>query len=255
MSGDPGSPAIRVLGLRKRFGPVRAVEDLSLETPPGSRCVGVLGRNGAGKTTLLRMLVGLLEPDAGQIEVGARGARWPYAGPKVATYIAEQSSLLTTITGRQHLRLYEDLNRLAGISVDTALRDKLIDRLELGPHLDKLIWRMSKGNRRKVEVVAAIASDVPLVFADELTEGLDIPSRIALESTIRELAGIRHFVLSSHDLSFISSTVDFVFIVDHGRCVDSFAVSADSPLMKDRVVRAFESLPEPEAGERSGVAR
>ena len=82
---------------------------------------------------------------------------------------------------------------------------------------------MSKGTQRKLEIVAALSAETPLFIADELTEGLDAPSRLCLQGVITQLAPHRQFIVSSHDVGFIAATMEYVVLIDHGKAVDSFA--------------------------------
>ena len=237
------APGVRVeiADLHKRYGSVRALRGISFSTGNGWRCLGVLGRNGVGKTTLLRVLVGLLQADHGRIEVEVDGTAWSHAGPRIAAFVGEQTTVVPTITGWQYFRLHADMNRLLGIGVNAGVRDEMVQHFLLAEHLGKPAGKMSKGNRRKTEVVAALASEVPLLVADELTDGLDVPSRMALEQVLQEAAKYeKHFIVSSHDLSFVRSVCDTVAVIDGGRCVDWFAMSADEPSFRSRVARAFE---------------
>lgn len=236
------SAEIIVSAVSKFFGTVTALNKCTLALGKSGRCVGVLGRNGAGKTTLLRCLVGLLPIDDGEIEVELNGKRATHADASHAVFIPERCNSIPNLTGLQYFKLHEAMNQLLGVRVDTRLRDDLVGRFMLGPHLHKPCGRMSKGNQRKTEIVAALASDVPLVVADEMAEGLDIPSRLSLQLAVKELAAAgRYFVASSHDLAFIEGTCDYVVIIDQGRCVDEFPAMHDSSMFRDRVEAAFGS--------------
>jgi len=231
---------IRTINLEKRFGSLRAIHNLNINTGLEWECLGILGKNGAGKTTLLRILVGLLQSSEGCVEIKINGRTWSHVGPRIATYIAEQSNLINSITGRQYLQLYDAMNRLVGIERQGDLYNELIERFSLNGELTKLVAQMSKGTKRKLEVVAAVSSQVDLVITDELTEGLDIPSRIVLEMAIKNMAKSgKRFIVSSHDLSFVTSVCDSIIIIDNGKCVDDFHVSEGGSNIKERVASAF----------------
>ena len=231
---------ICTINLEKRFGSLRAICNLNIDTGLQWQCLGILGRNGAGKTTLLRILVGLLQQSAGSVEIKINGHTWSHADPQIATYLAEQTNLINSITGRQYLRLYDAMNQIVGVETKKELRDELIEKFSLGGELTKLVVQMSKGTKRKLEVVAAVSSQVDLIITDELTEGLDITSRIVLEVAIKDMAQSgKRFLVSSHDLSFVTSVCDSIIIIDHGKCIDTFQVSEEASNMKERVASAF----------------
>jgi len=231
---------IRIRDLIKRYGKIDALKGFTFETSGDWGCLGVLGRNGAGKTTLLRALVGMLPFDSGILEVEVDGKKWSHADPRTTVFIAERQTLAESLTGWQHLRVYEGLNALIDVAVDADLRMKLIEGFGLEEHLDKPVSKMSKGTRRKVELVAAVSSEVPLVVADELAEGVDVPSMYAFEKVIREgVAGGKHFIVSSHNVGFLSEACDVLAVVDEGRCVDTFRLTRGESNIKERVLAAF----------------
>lgn len=243
-----GPVELRAKGLTRRYGKTLALDGLNLDTGSGWRCIGVLGRNGAGKSTLLRLLVGLLRPSSGELEVAFGKARYGHAGPELASFIAEQQLLVGGLTGLEHLEQVEAMNRLVRVEVDAELRDELIAQLELDPHLPKTASSMSKGTRRKLELVAAVSARTPLVVADELAEGLDVPSMHAFEAVIgRQVERGRRFVVSSHNVGFLSAVCDRVLVIDRGRCVESFAPEGGDDLRR-RALEAFARTPGGEPG-------
>jgi len=225
----------------KRFGAAIALDGFSATTGNDWTCIGVLGRNGAGKSTLLRILVGMLSATSGRIAVRRQTQCWPFAGAALATFVPEQTAVVPTLTGKQYLCLHETMSRLIGVATDARLRERLVMELDVGAHLDKLCRRMSKGNRRKVELIAALSADVPLVVADELTDALDVPSWLQLQGIIRVItAAGRKLVIASHDLSFLADVCDRIWVIDHGRLVDELAVGAISLTeLRARVASSF----------------
>lgn len=231
---------IRTIDLEKKFGSLRAICNLNIDTGLDWQSLGILGKNGAGKTTLLRILVGLLQANAGHVEIEINGQIWSHADPKISTYIAEQSILIDSITGRQYLRLYEAMNQLIDVKVDKELRQELVQRFSLEKEIKKFIGQMSKGTKRKLEVAAAVSSQVNLVVTDELTEGLDMPSRIVLETAVKNMTQLgKRFIVSSHDLSFVTSVCDSIIIIDEGKCIDTFRVSNESSNIKERITSVY----------------
>ncbi len=161
------STAISVAGLVKTFGPTRALDGLDLTVRTGE-VHGFLGPNGAGKTTTIRILLGLLRADAGRAELlGGDPWRDATALHRRLAYVPGDVTLWPNLTGGEVIDL---LGRLRG-GLDPQRRAELLDRFDLDPR--KKARAYSKGNRQKVALVAALASDVELLLLDEPTSGLD----------------------------------------------------------------------------------
>ena len=159
--------AIRTVGLVKRFGSVVALDGVDLRVDVG-QVHGFLGPNGAGKSTTIRVLLGLLHPDAGRAELlGGDPWRDVVALHRRMAYVPGDVTLWPGLSGGQAIEL---LGNLRG-GLDRARRAELIERFELDP--TKRGRQYSKGNRQKVAIVAALASDVELLILDEPTSGLD----------------------------------------------------------------------------------
>src|SRR5215216_1004993 len=159
--------AIGISGLVKTFGRTRALDGLDLTVETGE-VHGFLGPNGAGKSTTIRVLLGLLRSTAGEARL-LGGDPWSEAVAlhRRLAYVPGDVSLWSNLTGGQAIDL---LGRLRG-GLDEARRAKLLERFDLDPA--KKARAYSKGNRQKVALVAALASDVELLVLDEPTAGLD----------------------------------------------------------------------------------
>jgi ABC-2 type transport system ATP-binding protein len=210
------STAISISGLVKTFGPTRALDGLDLEVRTGE-VHGFLGPNGAGKTTTIRVLLGLLRADAGQAELlGGDPWRDAVALHRRLAYVPGDVALWPSLSGGEVIDL---LGRLRG-GLDARRRDELLELFDLDPR--KKARTYSKGNRQKVALVAALASDVELLLLDEPTSGLDP----LMEARFREvIAAERHsgrtVLLSSHILAEAEALCDRVSIVRAGRTVES----------------------------------
>jgi ABC-2 type transport system ATP-binding protein len=210
------STAISISGLVKTFGPTRALDGLDLEVRTGE-VHGFLGPNGAGKTTTIRVLLGLLRADAGRAELlGGDPWRDAVALHRRLAYVPGDVTLWPTLSGGEVIDL---LGRLRG-GLDPKRRDELLDRFDLDPR--KKARTYSKGNRQKVALIAALASDVELLLLDEPTAGLDP----LMEATFREVItegnhGARTVLLSSHILAEVEALADRVSIIRAGRVVES----------------------------------
>ncbi len=215
-TSEEATAAISVSGLVKRFGATRALDALDLTVRSGE-VHGFLGPNGAGKTTTIRVLLGLLRKDGGEATLlGGDPWRDAVVLHRRLAYVPGEVNLWPNLTGGEVIDL---LGRLRG-GLNRKRRADLLDRFQLDPM--KKIRAYSKGNRQKVALVAAIASDVELYLFDEPTSGLDPLMEIVFQDVVRELrdAG-RTVLLSSHILAEVEALCDRVTIIRAGRATES----------------------------------
>jgi ABC-2 type transport system ATP-binding protein len=206
--------AILTEGLTKRFGPVHALEDLSLEVRCGE-VFGFLGPNGAGKSTTLRLLLGLIAPTAGSAWIMGADVRDVEAAHRHLAYVPGDVSLWPRLTGAECLEL---LGNLHG-GVDRAYRDELVERFELDPTRRSRTY--SKGNRQKVALVAAFATRADVLLLDEPTSGLDPLMEKEFRRCVADAAGCGQTVfLSSHLLAEAEELCQRVGILRDGRLVE-----------------------------------
>ncbi|TWH21295.1 ABC transporter ATP-binding protein [Prauserella rugosa] len=214
--GTPADDAVNVTGLRKTFGRTTALDGLDLHVATGE-VHGFLGPNGSGKSTTIRVLLGLLRADAGDVHL-LGGDPWRQAATlhRRLAYVPGDVNLWPNLSGGEVIDL---LGRLRG-GLDTRRRTELVERFELDP--TKKGRTYSKGNRQKVALVAALASDVELLILDEPTSGLDPLMEAVFQQTIREArdAG-RTVLLSSHILAEVEALCDRVSIIRAGRTVET----------------------------------
>jgi ABC-2 type transport system ATP-binding protein len=206
--------AIHVDALVKTFGRTRALNGLNLAVRTGE-VHGFLGPNGAGKTTTLRVLLGLLKADSGTATL-LGGDPWhdSTALHRRLAYVPGDVTLWPSLSGGEVIDL---LGRLRG-GLDPKRRKELLERFDLDPR--KKGRSYSKGNRQKVALVAALASDVELLLLDEPTSGLDPLMEEQFREVIREQRG-RTVLLSSHILAEVEALCDRVTIVREGKDVES----------------------------------
>jgi ABC-2 type transport system ATP-binding protein len=208
--------AVRADGLVKTFGRTRALDGLDLRVASGE-VHGFLGPNGAGKSTAVRVLLGLMRADAGTAALlGGDPWRDATALHRRLAYVPGDVTLWPNLSGGEVIDL---LGRLRG-GLDDRRRADLLDRFELDPR--KRGRAYSKGNRQKVALVAAFASDAELLILDEPTSGLDPLMEEAFQECVREerRAG-RTVLLSSHILSEVEALCDRVTIIRKGRTVET----------------------------------
>ena len=213
MSADS---VIHIRGLVKRFGSLRALDGLDLDVVPGE-VHGFLGPNGAGKSTTIRVLLGLLRKDGGDVRLFG-GDPWRRAAPlhRRLAYVPGEVNLWPGLTGGEVIDL---IGRLRG-GLDERRRAELVDAFELDP--TKRARAYSKGNRQKVALVAALASDVDLLLLDDPTSGLDPLMAAVFERYVDAFRDRGHAVLlSSHILAEVEELADRVSIIRAGRIVES----------------------------------
>ncbi len=208
--------AIHATGLVKTFGDVHALDHLELQVATGE-VHGFLGPNGAGKSTTIRVLLGLLRHDAGEVTL-LDGDPWhdAVALHRRLAYVPGDVSLWPNLTGGEAIDLF---GRLRG-GLDEVRRAELIDRFDLDP--TKRCRTYSKGNRQKVAIIAAFASQVDLYILDEPTSGLDPLMEAAFQRCVEEVkAAGATVLLSSHILAEVEALCDRVTIIRAGRTVES----------------------------------
>ena len=207
--------AISVSALCKSFGQTRALHGLDLSVRTGE-VHGLLGPNGAGKTTTLRILLGLMRADAGEARLLGRDP-WhdSVALHRRLAYVPGDVMLWPQLSGGEVIDL---LGRMRG-GLDPRRRSELLDRFDLDPR--KKCRTYSKGNRQKVALVAALASDVELLLLDEPTAGLDpLMEAMFREYILQERQTGRTVLLSSHILAEVEAVCDRVTIIRSGRAVE-----------------------------------
>jgi len=213
---DPSDLVVDARGVVKSFGSTRALAGLDLQVQRGE-VHGFLGPNGSGKTTMLRILLGLLRLDGGTVRL-LGGDPWRDVRalhPRLA-YVPGDVSLWPNLSGGEVIDL---LARLQG-GHDAARRDEYLERFDLDP--TKRCRTYSRGNRQKVALVAALATDADLYLLDEPTAGLDPVKEAAFRACVRELRDQgRTVLLSSHILSEAEALSDRVSIIREGRLVES----------------------------------
>lgn len=208
-------PAISISSLVKTFGSTRALDGLDLLVEAGE-VHGFLGPNGSGKTTTIRVLLGLLRADAGAVTLlGGDPWRDAVVLHRRLAYVPGEVSLWPNLTGGEVIDLF---GRLRG-DLDRRRREELLERFQLDP--TKKTRSYSKGNRQKVGLVAALASDAELLLLDEPTSGLDPLMEAVFQDCIREVKGQgRTVLLSSHILAEVEALCDRLSIIRLGRVVE-----------------------------------
>jgi ABC-2 type transport system ATP-binding protein len=209
------SAAVHTESLCKRYGDTVALDALNLTVNEGE-VYGYLGPNGSGKTTTIRLLLGLHRPSGGRAELFGLDA-WsdPVRAHRRVAYVAGEPFLWPSLTSAE---TFEFLARVHG-GTDVPYRDVLVDRFQLDT--SKKIRALSKGNRQKVQLIAALAIRADLLLLDEPTSGLDPLMEVAFRECVNEAKQRGQTVfLSSHILSEVEALCDRVGILRAGRLVD-----------------------------------
>jgi ABC-2 type transport system ATP-binding protein len=230
--------AISVSGLVKTFGPTRALDGLDLTVHTGE-VHGFLGPNGAGKSTTIRVLLGLLRADAGAVRLlGGDPWRDTASLHRRLAYVPGDVSLWPNLSGGEVIDL---LGRLRG-GLDQRRRADLLERFELDPRKKGRAY--SKGNRQKVALVAALASDVELLIFDEPTSGLDPLMEAVFQDCVNEERERgRTVLLSSHILAEVEALCDRVSIIRGGRTVETGTLADLRHLTRTSITAELASTP------------
>ena len=209
---------IAAVGLTKRYGDVTAVRDVSLRVPPGE-IYGLLGLNGAGKTTMIRMLLGMVRPSAGGVELfgtRVRPGRLPIWGR--VGYLVETPAAYPELTVRENLEIVYRLRRLAR----PAAVPEVIERLALGPYADRRAGTLSLGNAQRLGLAKALIHAPDLLILDEPANGLDPAGVVEIRNLLRGLARDRNVTIfwSSHILAEVSRLATRIGIIHNGRLIE-----------------------------------
>ena len=212
-------------GLTKRFGGLTAVDRVSFRIARGE-ILGYLGPNGSGKSTTIRMLVGLLEPNAGTIALdGVDIADDPVRFKRTLGYVPEEPHLYTHLTAPEYLAL---VGRLRGLDERLVQRKSaaLLDLFDLHDARYAAMSAFSKGMRQRVLLAAALLHDPGLIVLDEPFSGLDVGADLLFRTFLQALAAQGRMILfSSHRLDVVEKVCERVVILHHGKVVADDRVS------------------------------
>ena len=213
--------AIEATHLRKSFGPVAAVDDVSITVKEGE-IFGFLGQNGAGKTTTIRMMTGVLTPDAGSVAIGGIDLlKYPLEAKLKMGVIPENGTVYSDLTAEQNI-----LWTAKFYGMDKANRERrcteILTRLGLIERRYDLVRFFSKGMRQRISIACAIVHSPPVLFLDEPTTGLDVYSRRLVLDTVRYMNREGSTVLiTTHNIEEANELCSEISVIDHGRIIAS----------------------------------
>jgi ABC-2 type transport system ATP-binding protein len=208
---------IKVDNLSRQYGTLWAVKDLSFEIQDGE-VYGLLGPNGAGKSTTVKIMVGMLAPSTGEIEIN--GLNIKSDGNKIKAnlgYVPESCALYENLTGREHLEMVCNLHHLPIDGIEPQV-SKLIELLDLKDAADKRIAGYSKGMKQKLLLAGGIIHNPRVLILDEPLSGLDANAQSLIRELIKEFARDNRIVIfCSHVLEVVERLCDRLLIIDHGK--------------------------------------
>jgi len=213
-------PTLVAEGLVKRFGPVAAVDGVSLTVSAGE-VVGLLGPNGAGKTTTLRMLAGILTPDAGCVCVGGLDIHdRPLDAKRRLGFLSGDTQLYQRLTTREVLRYFGRLYGMADPLIE-ARTAQLVEELEMGEFANRPCGTLSSGQKQRANIARAFLHGPELLILDEPTVALDVISgQFIVESIRRERDAGRAVLFSTHIMSEAEYLCDRILLMHRGRIID-----------------------------------
>jgi ABC-2 type transport system ATP-binding protein len=211
--------AIEAKNLRKSFGPVTAVDDVSITIPEGG-IFGFLGPNGAGKTTAIRMITGVLIPDAGSVRVlGTDVQKDPITAKLKMGVIPENGTVYSDLTAEQNILITAKF-----FGMDKAAREKrageILERLGLEERRNDMVRTFSKGMRQRISIACAIVHSPQVLILDEPTTGLDVYSRRLVIDTVRHMNREGSTVLlTTHNIDEANALCSMISIINKGKIV------------------------------------
>ena len=239
--------AIKTVALTKRYGSVVALDHLDLEVKRGE-ILGYLGPNGAGKTTTIRSILGLIKPTSGTAEIfGVDSQADKVLAHRQLAYVPGESIFWPSLTGAETLHL---LGKVHG-QIDLKYQNELIKRFKFEPN--KKVRTYSKGNRQKINLIAALSTRAKLLIMDEPTSGLDPIMEQAFKQSILEAKSNNQTIfLSSHILEEVEALCDRIAILRSGKLVELGTLAEMRHLSAVSIQATFDGQP-PKVNHIAGV--
>lgn len=240
---------IEVKNLFKNFGDIAAVNDISFSVNKGE-VLGFLGPNGAGKTTSMRMITGFLPPSSGTaIVCGKDVCREPVAVKKVIGYLPENAPAYHLMTPTAFLAFVAEIHGFRGKAIKDVV-ESTINKCKLDKVRHQIIGTLSKGYRQRVCFAQAILHDPPVLIMDEPTDGLDPNQKFIVRQMIREMAGTKAIIISTHILEEVDAVCTRAIIISSGKIVANGTPAELKKRSKTgKLEDVFRNLTNPDEGE------
>ncbi|MCK6542257.1 heme ABC exporter ATP-binding protein CcmA [bacterium] len=207
---------IRLQHISKQFGRFKALDDLSIEIPPGD-FMALLGPNGAGKTTTLKLLAGLIRPSSGTIQVDSMEKNSRSVFLQSIGMVSHQSFLYNDLTAIENLRFYANMYNVSNAS---ARMVSLLKRVGLGARGDDIVRTFSRGMLQRLSIARALLHEPQMLLLDEPYTGLDVHGCRFLDEVLKEYHASGHsIVMITHDLDRILGLSNRIVVLDNGRAV------------------------------------
>ena len=225
-------PLLEIDGLFKSFGPVKAVNGISLDVPAGE-VLGFLGPNGAGKSTTMKMVAGFLDPDFGTARIcGFDVGKEPKQAKRNLGYLPEGAPAYGEMSPLSFLKFCAKIRGLKGVDGREAV-EKAIERTALAPVIKRSIETLSKGFKRRVGIAQAILHEPKILVLDEPTDGLDPNQKQQVRDLIEQMSKDRAIVISTHILEEVDAICSRAVIIDRGVVVADGTADELRGLMPD----------------------
>ena len=210
---------LQVKNLRKTYGPLLAVDDVSFNVAAG-QLVGLLGPNGAGKTTTVSMVAGLLAPDQGEVQIGGRRLSGDTDPKKRKIGLVPQDlALYDELSARSNLRFFGALYNLSGGALEKAIASA-VELVGLGDRIVDRVKNYSGGMKRRLNLAASLLHDPEILLLDEPTVGVDPQSRNAIFDNLETLkARGKALLYTTHYMEEVERLADRIVVIDHGRVI------------------------------------
>ncbi|MCS7139013.1 MAG: ABC transporter ATP-binding protein [Crenarchaeota archaeon] len=232
MPNEAAAPPLLIQGLTVKYGSFIAVDNISFMVNSGE-IYGLLGPNGAGKTSTLKTIIGLVQPASGRIEVFGKPISDEVAVKSMIGYVPEEIILMDSLTPREFLEFVASIRRLDANTVNTRL-EKLVSAFRLGEYFDTPIAALSKGNKQKVAIVAALLHEPQLLILDEPLIGLDaFSSKILKELIVFHAKKGGAVIFSTHIMEVAERLCTRVGIIHRGRMVGEGTVEGLRKIVKN----------------------
>lgn len=207
---------IRLQHISKQFGRFKALDDLSIEIPPGD-FMALLGPNGAGKTTTLKLLAGLIRPSSGTIQVDSMEENSRSVFLQSIGMVSHQSFLYNDLTAIENLRFYANMYNVSNASARIV---SLLKRVGLGARGDDIVRTFSRGMLQRLSIARALLHEPQMLLLDEPYTGLDVHGCRFLDEVLKEYHASGHsIVMITHDLDRILGLSNRIVVLDNGRAV------------------------------------